>query len=138
MPKIKLKNVGIEDKTGLMYTKGTLKKLMTGNWLRDKGSVLGKHLPTFEPSGSSWICERGILALSLLIQLLMSLVIVVASQILFYQLSKINVFHKSGFNNLRELVFLKLSILRGLNKHSDPKELSIVSENNIKHNERWG
>lgn len=65
--------------------------------------MLGKPLSILTQQ-FQWICNWGILAFSLLIQLLISLVIVVTSQILFYQLNKINMFQKSGFNNLRELV----------------------------------
>lgn len=97
--------------------------------------MLGRHSPFFNLAVPVGV-DPGESELSLLIQSFMSLAIVGILQIIFYQWIIINVFQKSDLNNLRELVWRKFSTLRGLKEQSNPKKLSILWENSIKHNER--
>lgn len=81
-----------------------IKKLIKGELVKRRGSDNVEKTSQHFNQQFQWICNWGILAFSLLIQLFISLAIIVTSQILFHQLCKINIFQKSGFNNLRELV----------------------------------
>lgn len=109
VPEVRLRTwicrIGLE----IIHTEEALKGLMIHErtWskaeedLRQCWRNMSEHFNPGAPLGSG---AGEILTLYLLIQLFMSLVIVATTQILLCQLSKVNMFQKSGFSNLRQLV----------------------------------